>query len=305
MSKFIATNGTHSIMEPEAGPSKSNKSSKSKNHKNRNNHHQNNEIPMNIDSGGGNAVTDDKRRLALERIENQEMEYRKLAQAITKMADCQRELYQTIESINDDKVSEVFAQLFAQLPNDDISNNIYTGIPQYNLINNKKMILPQISSISSFSKNNASNDTAINISKEVVKVPFWPLPDSQPPPQIYHPNPVSQPITNTKIERYRRSRPDKREKWNLTQRQWLTREFRAHYERRVRLDDNVTKKGVAYELEQLIHGRPEIHVYQCVRSYLTGRTSITNLEVLYAIEKWIKTEIAHWGELSEEDFWFD
>ncbi|CAG8587578.1 12146_t:CDS:2 [Ambispora leptoticha] len=332
MSKFIMINGTHkfsSNMESEAGSSVS------------------------------AAIPDDKRRLALERIGNQEMEYRKLAQAITKMADCQRELYQTIESINDEKVSEVFAQLFSQLSNDGNNINVKkdTEIPQYNLINSKKIILPQIPSISSFSKSNTSNDTTMNISKEeFMKVPFWPFSDSQP---IYlqtaqHPDPVSQQITNTEIEvemdhndddnipppsspntpvseycsspkneisklstsassskfpsyskRYRRNRPDKREKWSLLQRQWLTREFRAHYERRVRLDDNVTKKGVAYELEQLIQGRPEIHVYQCVRSYLTGRTSITNLEVLHAIEKWIKMEIAHWGELSEEDFWID
>ncbi|CAG8671870.1 338_t:CDS:2 [Ambispora gerdemannii] len=44
----------------------------------------------------------------------------------------------------------------------------------------------------------------------------------------------------------------------------------AHYKRRLRLDDNVTKKGVVYELEQLIHGRPEIHVYNGLKRRFLG-----------------------------------
>ncbi|CAG8526641.1 7518_t:CDS:1, partial [Ambispora gerdemannii] len=71
------------------------------------------------------------------------------------MAACQHEFTRQLNRQMTIKCPK-YSYNYSQLPNDDIINNIYT---------------------------------AINIKEEEVKVPFWPLPDSQSPPQIYHPDP--------------------------------------------------------------------------------------------------------------------
>ncbi|CAG8565269.1 11367_t:CDS:2 [Ambispora leptoticha] len=308
----------------------------------------------------------EKRQRTLDHIRGQELECRRLAKVFTKMADSHRKFYEAVESVQEEELSKIAADLFS--PENDPCSDILGSVPdplkQSNAIDfsaeqnsnytNKKTygfysdgdfemgigdadapwepdeelytspedeqfqkedivsspsIQGQETQIDVVTSNREDTESHIDQldysnSEDAQAKPANSIVEDEEDNNESHQEQIEEPPFEPKFEsRYFRMRPDKREKWTLYQRQWLTREFRAHFERRTAIDQ-VTKKEVSAELEGIIVGKPEINIYQCVRSYLTGRTACTNPDVIVAIEKWIRKEVDSNGEIDESHFNF-
>ncbi|CAG8634502.1 4394_t:CDS:2 [Ambispora gerdemannii] len=312
----------------------------------------------------------EKRQRTLDHIRGQELECRRLAKVFTKMADSHRKFYEAVESVQEEELSKIAADLFSPEndPCSDVlgsvpdplkpSNTIDFSVEQNNNYTNKKTygfysdddfemgigeadapwepdeepdeeeysshldeqlqkedivssssIQEQEIRIDIVSSNREDTESHIDQldhshSEDAQVKPANSIAGDEENNSESHQEQIGEPPFEPKFEsRYFRMRPDKREKWTLNQRQWLTREFRAHFERRTSIDQ-VTKKEVSAELEGIIVGKPEINIYQCVRSYLTGRTACTNPDVIVAIEKWVRKEVDSNGEIDESHFDF-